>query len=379
MESTLHIYESIVRDIKEKISNGEIRLGSRLPPIRDLSVHYDCNYHTIRRAMKSLTEEGIVESKKGSGTYVREQKKSVIGAGGSFSVILPSIKNPYTIRLCQALQTEALNLDCMLDWQFVPSLASLLDTPKQLERISGDVLVLPWFKETDEELRALDALEKEIDLPLVIPINRKNGDLAGFKDDDFEGMDSKVAARMAADLFTRSGSEGLIFAAYQDEAVGNIELSYRLDSFQQYCMEQDLRSFVCFYDPQKPNLNNCLKFIEKYKGKLGMVCFHDDIAKAMYPELSAKGIVIGQDVGIIGFNNMDFTSSLNPPLSSMSISFEDLAKAMLAHATARKHGGVKFLQENLRMQYHLRDSCGCKSKLGEQEAQDLVDQIFVNQ
>ena len=66
------IYGQLMESIKKKIISGELKIGDRLESERTMSEKYGINRMTVRKALKFLEEEGILESKLGSGTYVRK-------------------------------------------------------------------------------------------------------------------------------------------------------------------------------------------------------------------------------------------------------------------------------------------------------------------
>lgn len=60
----------IAARIRRDIAKGVINLHDRLPPERVLANTYDAARGTVRRALTALEEEGYVEIRPGSGTYV---------------------------------------------------------------------------------------------------------------------------------------------------------------------------------------------------------------------------------------------------------------------------------------------------------------------
>jgi GntR family transcriptional regulator, regulator for abcA and norABC len=78
----LHIplHVQIIHYIKEKIKNGEWPLGTVLPSQRKLAALFNVNRSTIVSAFEELAAEGLLESKKGSGTTVRNTTWNLLGA-----------------------------------------------------------------------------------------------------------------------------------------------------------------------------------------------------------------------------------------------------------------------------------------------------------
>ncbi len=71
-ESTRPIYLQIIEKIKAKIILGEPGLGERLISIRDMALQMGVNPNTISRVYAQLEQEGVVETKRGMGTFVVE-------------------------------------------------------------------------------------------------------------------------------------------------------------------------------------------------------------------------------------------------------------------------------------------------------------------
>ncbi|MGW4075971.1 GntR family transcriptional regulator [Streptomyces asiaticus] len=75
-------YRQIADDLRRRINGGEFTEG-RLPPERELIKQYaetSKAQGTIRQALKVLREEGLVESRGGSGVYVRSWRRIVRNA-----------------------------------------------------------------------------------------------------------------------------------------------------------------------------------------------------------------------------------------------------------------------------------------------------------
>ncbi len=63
-------YEEIRKAVKEKIESGEWSVGYKLPKETELCRLFDVSRTTVRRALSSLTEEGLLRRIKGTGTFV---------------------------------------------------------------------------------------------------------------------------------------------------------------------------------------------------------------------------------------------------------------------------------------------------------------------
>lgn len=65
------LWREIANSIEGRIRARELTPGVKLPTEQELSRQFMVNRHTVRRALQSLQEKGLVESTQGRGSYVR--------------------------------------------------------------------------------------------------------------------------------------------------------------------------------------------------------------------------------------------------------------------------------------------------------------------
>ncbi|WP_412988767.1 GntR family transcriptional regulator [Pediococcus siamensis] len=68
------IYIQIHNEIKKSIEAGKWKIGDRIPAERDLAEQFNVSRMTLRQAIQTLVDEGILERRVGSGTFVANQK-----------------------------------------------------------------------------------------------------------------------------------------------------------------------------------------------------------------------------------------------------------------------------------------------------------------
>lgn len=66
------IYQQIVDQIQFRIMSGQLRAGDELPTIRGLAEDLRVNPNTVARAYRELENEGLVEKRRTTGTFVAE-------------------------------------------------------------------------------------------------------------------------------------------------------------------------------------------------------------------------------------------------------------------------------------------------------------------
>ncbi|GEL14566.1 GntR family transcriptional regulator [Pediococcus cellicola] len=68
------IYIQIHNEIKKAIEAGKWTVGDRIPAERELAEQFNVSRMTLRQAIQTLVDEGILERRVGSGTFVANQK-----------------------------------------------------------------------------------------------------------------------------------------------------------------------------------------------------------------------------------------------------------------------------------------------------------------
>ncbi len=69
--STEPIYRQIVRRVREAVVAGRLKSGDKLPSHRELASKLVINHLTVKRAYECLEREGIIEKRRGLGSFIR--------------------------------------------------------------------------------------------------------------------------------------------------------------------------------------------------------------------------------------------------------------------------------------------------------------------
>lgn len=69
---TRKIYEEIVEQIRGLVTSGELKPGDRLPSERDLAERLQVSRASVREALSALEILGLLDTRSGEGTYIRQ-------------------------------------------------------------------------------------------------------------------------------------------------------------------------------------------------------------------------------------------------------------------------------------------------------------------
>jgi GntR family transcriptional regulator len=70
------IYAQLERSIRAAIATGTLGPGAQLPTVRQLAVDLAVNANTVARVYAQLEKDGVLETRRGVGTFVRDAPTS---------------------------------------------------------------------------------------------------------------------------------------------------------------------------------------------------------------------------------------------------------------------------------------------------------------
>ncbi|HEY1653992.1 MAG TPA: GntR family transcriptional regulator [Candidatus Tumulicola sp.] len=76
-DSPLPVYAQLAEQVLGALARGELRAGEQLPSVRDVAAELGVNANTVNHAYARLERIGIVETRRGRGTFVAARRRAV--------------------------------------------------------------------------------------------------------------------------------------------------------------------------------------------------------------------------------------------------------------------------------------------------------------
>lgn len=93
------VVDDIIESIKQALINGDLRPGQRLPSEAELVEQLEVGRGTIREAMKMLSAIGVVDIRRGDGTYVVDKPSANLLDPLVFAILLEQGTNKELLEL----------------------------------------------------------------------------------------------------------------------------------------------------------------------------------------------------------------------------------------------------------------------------------------
>ena len=68
------VYIQIHNQLRSNIEEGKWQVGQKIPAERELATEFGVSRMTLRQAIQTLVDEGVLERRVGSGTFVANRK-----------------------------------------------------------------------------------------------------------------------------------------------------------------------------------------------------------------------------------------------------------------------------------------------------------------
>ncbi len=78
--SAIPIYQQVRDQIRRHVAAGSLGPGAALPSVRELAARLIVNPNTVARAYRELEQEGLLETRRGDGTYISSAASALASA-----------------------------------------------------------------------------------------------------------------------------------------------------------------------------------------------------------------------------------------------------------------------------------------------------------
>lgn len=102
--------ERLLDDLRERILNGQIQRGAKLPTEKELAAAYGVSGATVREAVRGLATARLVEVRHGSGAYVTANVDQLMATSLRSIIQVERITMPHVLAVQAAVSTFAAEL-----------------------------------------------------------------------------------------------------------------------------------------------------------------------------------------------------------------------------------------------------------------------------
>jgi len=317
------IYRQLVSQVEQALHSGKLKAGEQIPSMNELAAQLNISRETVKKAYGILVKKGLIQPKQGKGFYTADVNASahprVLVLFDKFSVYKQILFNAFAERLAGAAEITILNHN-----QSIDLLEHYLDD--NLDNFDFYLLAPHFPLDEKTQKRVMKQLAR---LPYrkLIMLDRLQPDFPGqygavyqdFENDIYDGL-----------------SEGLGRRRTRTMRVITLPMSLYGNH-----ITKGVARFTSEHAIPVEFLHEVPQIIEKGDTFLVLNSQLDAGLVALAHKIQQAGLVIGQDVFIISYNESDMNELVLGGLTTVSTDFREMgrlaADMVLTHQLEKVH------------------------------------------
>ncbi len=360
--SHIPLYIQLKLLLKNKILSGILKPGDFMETESQLCEKYKLSRYPVRQALGELEKEGYINRVRGRGTIInsitgKNKKNFVLG------LILSNLTDEHSINILAGFEKESRKKNystivCSYDGSPDEEQKCI---KKMLNDNPGGIFIFPSENSKISSYKN-DFREKNIALGLL----DRN---PGLDDVDYVGSDNYGGSYSAARHLAEQGYENFVFISTMHDLSS---INERFNGFSKALEDFGFKPI--------PNIHvdEDIKFYNKYKERfylekleqelahlkkhlpLGVFAINDSVAFYCLKAFRSNGFTIGEDFGIVGFDNLSQCRYTNPPLTTVAQNGFLMGQTAANILIGRINGKKQIYQTTIPTQLIVRNSCGEK-------------------
>ena len=361
-------YQDVYLEIAEKIVNGELAAGTRMPSGVELARQYDISYITARKVYELLCRNRLVESRPRQGFFVHDtdqelfcpEQKLQLGKVGLLLSMTDSVYCDFYNQLLLRLLSEG-HAPVSLGYSWMMKNYSHDQAKALLLSYAGSgVETLIIRGDGHFPYKALWEVRKAFRKIIFVMFYSGNMPFDGA---DKVLFDMRCAGQLAAEYLLENCFNKFVFIT-QEPAGEEIRRKHgvcsklfdldMLDGVEDVCN----KNHINFYNSGRiiaknmPSANtgydlrkNIIEAIESNCN--AFVCMNDIRALAVYQAATEIGIKIGKDIGVVGNFNTPLGENLSPGLTTIDLNISLLVEGVASALAGNSNNSTIYIQPKI--------------------------------
>lgn len=259
---------------------------------------------TRKKVLASMKELGYVYDRVAAN--MRSQQSSTVG------LIITDIANPFYSELLVGVHNELEKVG------YIEFLGTTFDSAAKQDRLLstmlehrvGGIILCPVSNNSTESIAQIQGL----DIPLVTAVREISGIQA-----DYVGIDYVTGAEMAVDHLIQKGHRRIAFlGGTASSTAWKARKQGYTNALKNAGLPIDKSLIIESPVTRDGGKQAVLQLLRQPNPPTALFCFNDLVAFGVMQGLKEQGIVIGQEMAVVGFDNVPEASLYQPPLTTVS-------------------------------------------------------------
>lgn len=366
-QNSTPLYVQIMEDIKKKIDAGELKVGDKLASHKKLAEQYEVSVITIKGALSSLIDEGILYSRVGKGTFVRKKSKDIenkntIGSLNSIGLVLGDLKDPFFTLIAHHVEETCYEKKFNLLLSNTSNKAEKEEQQIQhLKELGVDGLIIATSSKKPFAPQIISKLHDQ-GFPYMV--------ISYVSDQKIwhVGTDHELGAYMATKHLIKLGHKKIGYINTQKQnALGDVRLEGLKKALEDHDIPYNDSYMMRLTQPvntkgYKPGYELGDLFYQMNDKPTAFFCYDDASAIGLISRLNELGFSVPEDVAVVGFDDIEQASYFKTPLTTIHQPLEKIGKVATEHLIERIEDKKPPIRTIFKPALVIRESCGAVLK-----------------
>ncbi len=318
-------YGSIAQWAKARLKSGEFAAGDKFFSESEICRQHTASRQTVRQALDMLEREGLLERRRGSGTYVRQLVPSP-KAGRNIGVISTYFSDYIFPGIITGIEKHL--SQCGYGMQLAITNNQVDNEEQALRRMLARQVSALIIEPTKSALpNPNPELYREIQstgLPVVF-FN------AGYAWANFPviALDDVEAGRLATQTLLDAGHRQIAGIFKSDDFQGHLRYQGYMQCMNKAGLQVESRHVVWYATEEKPSLFSYpRRILDPLENCTGAVCYNDEIAVHLMDFCGQQKLPVPEALSVVGVDNASISALCHPPLTTVMHPKEALGEAV---------------------------------------------------
>ena len=326
-QSFVPLYHQLAIILEKQIENGTFNRGDFIPSVRKLCQRYEISDITARRAILELTKKGLVSRSAGKGMFVDVKPKKELTV--TLIALGLDTKSYWSgaymfFDLVRGITQATLEKNMSLKFVFPKKdVEPTLFLKEFIETQKIDGIFIHVLTREDISYEEIKILRKAKIPYVVVKSHIPEKKISCVFSDDFKG------AAIATEYLISLGHRriGFINGPLDKVVVWQERMGGYKEALKKYKIQLDRKLIQENSSVFEKNGYESMKKLLQLKSRPQAVFVAGDgMAVGAYKAIKRKGLRIPEDISIIGYDDADAASWLDPPLTTIRTSFFDFGE-----------------------------------------------------
>ena len=325
-------YRQVFEKLSHEILSGKYAPGQKFPSEAALVLQFGTSRITVGRAMRELSQRGLVERVAGSGTYVGRGHVSADSL--LFGLLIPDLGTSEIFEpICQGLSAAPTASRHGLLWGHV---AAGEQAPEEqalglCDQFIASNVAGVFFAPLERGAAARETNSivvsrlEEARIPMVL-LDRPVAPYPHRSRHDLVGIDNRRAAYLAAEYLAQQGAGQISFLAYSG---GASTIDARIAGFRECWQRGEV------YRVDEITAASVGPLLQDFRPGDGFVCANDRTAGEFMKVVLALGYRVPAHLRIVGIDDVEYASLLPVPLTTVRQPCREIGEAAMETMLSR--------------------------------------------